>query len=92
MKKWLQKYSNVFQFSPLTKKHIVCEEPDTFLVEHIIKGDASDGIPNILSDDDVFLMQDKRQKPCGDKRISQMKENLSEWTSTENWTRNQKQR
>ena len=85
----LQRYSNVTQFSPTKKQFLKCENPEEFLTYHILKGDSSDGIPNILSDDDVFVDSDKRQKPCGDKRISEMKENLFEWTSTENWERNQ---
>ena len=85
----LQKYPSVQQFSPTKKEFLVCEDPEEFLTYHILKGDSSDGIPNILSDDDVFVDPEKRQKPCGAKRISQMKENLSEWTSTENWERNQ---
>ena len=93
--KQLQKYSNVFQFSPLTKKHIVCEEPDTFLVEHIIKGDASDGIPNILSDDDTFVVEGKRQKSCGKLKIEgyrvayEMGE-MYDHNIQKNWIRNEK--
>ena len=85
----LQKYPTVQQFSPTKKEFLVCEDPEEFLTYHILKGDSSDGIPNILSDDDVFVDPEKRQKPCGTKRISQMKENLSEWTCTDNWERNQ---
>ena len=85
----LQRYPNVSQYSPTKKQFLECEDPEDFLTYHILKGDSSDGIPNILSDDDVFIDPDKRQKPCGNKRISLMKENLSEWTSTENWERNQ---
>ena len=39
-----------------------CEDPQTFLKEHILKGDKSDGIPNILSNDDC-LDQGIRQTP-----------------------------
>ena len=85
----LQRFPNVRQFSPIKKQFLDCDNPEDFLVHHILKGDSSDGIPNILSDNDSFVNEDKRQKPCGEKRISIMKENLSEWTSTENWNRNQ---
>jgi len=85
----LQRFSNVRQFSPIKKQFLDCDDPQEFLTYHILKGDSSDGIPNILSDDDSFVNEDKRQKPCGEKRISKMKENLSEWVSTENWNRNQ---
>lgn len=85
----LQRYPNVYQYSPSKKNFIVCEKPENFLMEHIIKGDSSDGIPNILSDDDVFIQEDKRQKPCGTKKIGIIKEELSKWTNTDNWNRNQ---
>lgn len=85
----LQRFPSVKQFSPIKKKFLVCEKPENFLIDHILGGDSSDGIPNILSDDDVFIDKEKRQKPCGEKRISKMKEELSEWTATDNWKRNQ---
>ena len=85
----LQRYPNVHQYSPIKKDFLVCENPEEFLIEHIIKGDSSDGIPNILSDDDVFIQEDKRQKPCGKKKIGIIREELSEWTSTDKWNRNQ---
>ena len=53
--KQLQVYKNVKQFSPMTKKHVVEPNPRTYLAEHILKGDAGDGIPNVLSDDNVFV-------------------------------------
>ena len=85
----LQKYPRVKQYSPIKKTYLVCEDPEIFLIDHILGGDSSDGIPNILSDDDVFVDSEKRQKPCGNKRIKKMKENLKEWTSSDNWERNQ---
>jgi hypothetical protein len=85
----LQRYPNVHQYSPNKRDFIVCENPEEFLTEHIIKGDSSDGIPNILSDDDVFVHEDKRQKPCGKKKIGIIREELSDWTDTDNWNRNQ---
>ena len=86
----LQRYENVYQYSPIIKDFLICEDPENFLLEHIIKGDSSDGIPNILSDDDVFIQENKRQKPCGKKKINTIKEELSEWTNSDNWNRNQK--
>lgn len=64
----LQKYPRVTQYSPLTKKEINCSYPEQFLMEHIIKGDAGDGIPNCLSADNTFVMG-LRQKPLTSKRI-----------------------
>jgi len=85
----LQRYPNVQQYNPMKKEFIKCENPENFILEHIIKGDSSDGIPNILSDGDTFVIEDKRQKPCGKKKIGKIMESLDEYTSLENWNRNQ---
>ena len=56
------KGKDIKQYSPMTKKQITVQSLSYSLIEHIIRGDSSDGIPNIRSDDDVFLCDDKRQK------------------------------
>ena len=61
--------SSDLQYDPVKKKWISHNDPNTFLVEHIMKGDASDGIPNILSDDDCFVTG-TRQKPLTAKRMT----------------------
>ena len=86
--KQLQMYPNVYQYSPIQRKMLDCSDPDSFLFEHIIKGDSSDGIPNVLSDDDVFIDENKRQKPCGAKKIGQLREDRENIESTRNWNRN----
>ena len=86
----LQRYKNVKQYSPEVKGLITNDKPEEYLIRHIIKGDVSDGIPNIISDDDTFINPDKRQKPCGEKKISLIAEELETWTSNDNWIRNQK--
>ena len=64
----LQIYKNVKQYSPITKKLIVDRNPAKYLKEHIMKGDSSDGVPNILSADNCIV--DKiRQKPMSKKKI-----------------------
>ena len=45
----LHKYKNVTQYSPVTKKYVGGVDPDEYLYEHILKGDVSDGVPNVLS-------------------------------------------
>jgi len=50
----LQRYSNVKQYSPMQKKFIVEKNPRTVLQEHILQGDTSDGVPNVLSPDNTF--------------------------------------
>jgi len=52
--KQLHKFDNVRQYSPMTKKFIKVDNPRVELQEHILTGDAGDGVPNVLSDDKVF--------------------------------------
>ena len=59
----------VDQFSPLTKRKIKNKHPANYLREHILKGDRSDGVPNVLSADDTFIA-DKRQKPLRKTTVS----------------------
>ena len=58
----LQKYDNISQYSPMKKKFIKEEHPRKQLIELILKGDQADGIPNVLSNDDVFV-EGIRQTP-----------------------------
>ena len=67
----LQKYPNVHQFSPVKKKFIKEDRsPHAVLIGHIIKGDKGDGIPNVLSADDVII-NGERQKPISSKKLSE---------------------
>jgi len=66
----LQKYSNVSQFNPIKKKYITGINPTIYVLEHIIKGDRSDGIPNFQSPDNTFV-DGKRQKPISIKNIKE---------------------
>ena len=50
----LQRYNNVKQYSPMQKKFIVEKNPRVVLEEHILQGDTSDGVPNVLSPDNTF--------------------------------------
>lgn len=65
----LQKYPNVQQWSPSKKLMLKCKDPKRFLQEHILRGDTSDGVPNFLSADDVFVTEGKRQKPLSSKKL-----------------------
>ena len=64
----LQKYANVEQYSPNTKKWIRISNPERYLREHIMRGDRGDGIPNFLSKDSCFV-NGERQKPLSIKKI-----------------------
>mgnify|MGYP006213069975 FL=1 len=65
----LQKYDNVNQYSPITKKHVNGIDPIVYIKEHILKGDKSDGIPNVLSPDHTFT-DELRQRPLTSKKIN----------------------
>ena len=65
----LQKYDNVNQYSHITKKHVNGIDPVVYIKEHILKGDKSDGIPNVLSPDHTFT-DELRQRPLTSKKIN----------------------
>lgn len=74
--KQLQLHSNVKQWSPMQKKYITATKKEIIehKIEHIVKGDAGDGVPNIFSKDDVF-MKGERQKPVSAKRLQEFFDN-----------------
>jgi 5'-3' exonuclease len=88
----LQRYSNVKQYSTFKKEYLDCSNPENFLQEHIIRGDSSDGIPNILSDDDSFMNENKRQNRLTKKAYDDVCNSISNIENTKyfrNWERNQ---
>jgi hypothetical protein len=87
--KQLQKYDNVRQWSPLTKKLVVDNNPRVNLTEKILTGDAGDGVPNILSDDNVFI-EGGRQTPLSKKKKEAIVEDLAdgELLYAASWYRN----
>ena len=66
----LQKYPNVTQYSPILKRFIKIDNPQTFIREHILKGDRGDGIPNFLSADNTFATGE-RQKVLNSKKLQE---------------------
>lgn len=89
--KQLQKYPNVRQWSPMQKKFIQTKEPQKYLLEHITKA-GDDGIPNILSNDNVFV-EGIRQTPVRAARLEEFVElgidACRNDTEHRNWQRNQ---
>ena len=67
---------NIDQYSPVTKKMVSHPYPKQYLSEHILKGDRSDGVPNILSPDDTFT-ENKRQKPMRKAVISDVLDQMT---------------
>ena len=64
----LHQYENVYKWSPVTKKLVNGIEPHGYLFEHILRGDKSDGIPNVLSKDNS-IVDGVRQKPITKKYV-----------------------
>jgi hypothetical protein len=64
----LHTFSKTKQYDPVRKKWISSNDPLTYLMEHILRGDAGDGVPNVLSPDDTFVTG-TRQKPLTQKKI-----------------------
>tara|TARA_E500000318_G_scaffold59836_1_gene55545 strand:- start:1275 stop:2123 length:849 start_codon:yes stop_codon:yes gene_type:complete len=84
----LQKNSNVSQYSPILKKKLNGEDPIEYIKVHILKGDSSDGIPNVLSNDNVFV-EGLRQKPLSKKKIDAWKDgNFENTMATDEIVRN----
>lgn len=71
----LKKYPCVSQYNPIQKKYITEINAKSYIKEHVIKGDRSDGIPNFLSASDTFVTG-KRQKPIS-------KKNIEKWINSE---------
>jgi len=64
----LQIYDNVSQYDPVKKKMIKVDKPREFLLEHVIRGDTGDGVPNFLSPDNSLVVGE-RQKPISSKKL-----------------------
>ena len=83
----------VKQYNPVLNKFVgKGENPSLYIKEHILKGDRSDGIPNVLSDDNVFV-DGRRQRPLSKKKInSWVEEVFMTFTEEEqkNYNRNRK--
>jgi len=69
---------HVKQYSPVSKKLINGTDPLAYLREHIIKGDRSDGVPNVLSPDDTFVAE-KRQKSMRKTMLMTLTEAMDKW-------------
>ena len=83
----------VKQYNPVLNKFVgKGENPSLYIKEHILKGDRSDGVPNILSDDNVFI-EGRRQRPLSKKKINNwVEEVFMTFTEEEqkNYNRNRK--
>ena len=86
----LLKYPNVEIWDPINKKKVVHNDPYKFTKEHVIRGDTGDGIPNVLSPGNSFVMG-IRQKPVTQKvfqNLMLLEDELSDPDLKENFLRN----
>ena len=67
----LQSYGNVAQYSPVQRKFIKEDNPKLQLWNLVLKGDTSDGVPNVLSSDNCFV-DETRQTPLRQAKIDQL--------------------
>ena len=76
----LKKHGNVKQYCPRNKNFINevtdLEVINDNLLVHIITGDTSDGIPNIFSDDDSLVNEEKKQNRATKKRVEEVKNDI----------------
>jgi len=89
--KQLHKYPNVKQWSPIQKKIVTCDDPIRYLAAHIAKA-GDDGIPNVLSEDNVFVTDNVRQTKMTSLRLDEFVERGRDAcrndTERRNWDRN----
>ena len=67
----LHRFSFVSQYDPIHNRWIENDNPVQYLQEHIIRGDRSDGIPNILTCDDA-IVTGKIQKKMSKEKIASL--------------------
>ena len=87
----LHKFPFVKQIDPIRNKWIENDNPVQYLQEHIIRGDRSDGIPNILTCDDAIVTGKPQKKMSKEKIASLASMAPSEFTNyirLRNWKRN----
>lgn len=87
----LHRYSFVKQYDPIRNRWIENDNPIQYLQEHIIRGDRSDGIPNILTCDDAIVSGKTQKKMSKEKIATLASMDPSEFTNyirLRNWKRN----
>lgn len=85
----LLRHKGVKQYSPLKGTEVKIANPEQYLKEHIINGDRGDDVPNILSDDDVFVTPGKRQKSIFKKKlVDWLKQDFSQFAEADKIKRN----
>ncbi len=75
------------QYDPIRKRYVEHNNPEEYRLEHIIRGDSGDGIPNILSNDDCFVLGQRQSKVTA-KRMATWAENGFDFSYDQRLLRN----
>ena len=76
------RHKEVFQFSPNRNKLLTLENTEYDILTHFLKGDTSDGIPNVFSIEGHFMIEGEkpRQKSITKGIIADVRDNLEDLT------------
>lgn len=87
----LHLYDKVEQYDPVRKKWIKHPDPSVFLTEHILKGDSGDGIPNVLSPDNCFVIGERQKTMTKQRYVNLIKTKVNDYdvVTKKNFIRNQ---
>jgi hypothetical protein len=92
--KQLHYSDRVRQYAPVQKRFLGVNDREREKLELILCGDRGDGVPNILSADETFMMTDMKQKKMTAGRLEKYTtidlEDPDENDQYRNWKRNQK--
>ena len=58
----LQTNPQVKQYDPVKMTMVKTDDPKAYLFEHIIRGDSNDGVPNIASPDNCFVIGQRQNR------------------------------
>ena len=58
----LHSLKNIEQYDPIHKRWIHHDNPAAYLREHVMRGDPGDGIPNVLSPDNCFVVGQRQSR------------------------------
>ena len=81
--KQLQKYTHIRQFAPIQKKWVTLDAPHSqVLMEHVLRGDSGDGIPNFLSVDDSFVSKIRQKSIFEKDMVNWRTTTFEDWKGT----------
>ena len=87
----LHRFDFVKQYDPIRNRWIENDDPIQYLREHIIRGDRSDGIPNVLTCDDAIVTGKTQKKMSKEKIATLATKDSTQFTNyirCRNWKRN----